>query len=159
MIVVMNEKQKGKSSKKRKRYLFKVTVVGPDDALLEMVLGVVNENVVAVDGIRIGTTDVETDESNVRAVTWSPRHSALDILLSVTYAGANAVVIVLSDEDPEIEAIYREEIKEHLGSETPTRVLIVGSGIDEFKQIEILNMFEELFEEVLETKHKNSGNV
>ncbi|MFW9850991.1 MAG: hypothetical protein ACFFF4_17825 [Candidatus Thorarchaeota archaeon] len=155
----MNEKKKGKASKKRKRYLFKVTVVGPDDALLERVLGVVNQNVVAVDGIRIGTTDVETDESNVRAVTWSPRHSALDILLSVTYAGANAVVIVLSDEDPEIESIYREEIKEHLGSKTPTRVLVVGSSIDEFKQIEILNMFEDLFEEVLETKHKNSGNV
>ncbi|MHA2423697.1 MAG: hypothetical protein ACXAEF_02855 [Candidatus Thorarchaeota archaeon] len=152
----MAEKKESKETKKQKRYLFKVTVVGPDDALLEKVLAVVNENVVAVDGVRIGTADVETDDSSVRAVTWSPRHTALDVLLSVTFAGANAVVIVLSDEDTELESIYRKEIDEHLGSDTPTRVLTVGSGIDDFKQHEIINMFEELFEEVLQSKQKNS---
>ncbi len=146
------KKAKKDESKKRKRYLFKVTVVGPEDAILEQVLAVVNQNAVAVDGIRIGTTNMDTKGSNVRAVTWSPRHSALPILLDVTYSGANAVVIVLKDKDPEIEAIYREEICEHLGSRTPTRLLTVGSDIDEFKRHEILNMFEELFQEVLESK-------
>lgn len=155
----MAGKKKGSASKKQKRYLFKVTIVGPDDALLEKVLGVVNQSAVSIDGIRIGTTDVETNDSKVRAVTWSPRHSALDVLISVTFAGANAVVIVLRDTDPEIEAIYRKEIDDHLGSDTPTRVLTVGTGIDEFKQLEILTMFEELFQEVLETKEKNSKSV
>jgi hypothetical protein len=158
-ISKMAGKKKGSASKKQKRYLFKVTIVGPDDALLEKVLGVVNQSAVSIDGIRIGTTDVETNDSKVRAVTWSPRHSALDVLISVTFAGANAVVIVLRDTDPEIEAIYRKEIDDHLGSDTPTRVLTVGTGIDEFKQLEILTMFEELFQEVLETKEKNSKSV
>ena len=142
--------------KKSKRYLFKVTVVGPEDALLEQVLAVLNQSAVAVDGIRIGTTSMETNGSKVRAVTWSPRHSALDILLGVSYAGANAVVIVLRDTDPEIEAIYRNEIIEHLGSGTPTRILMVDSGIDKFKQHEILSMFEELFQEVLESKKNDT---
>ncbi|MHA1907605.1 MAG: hypothetical protein ACW98Y_09960 [Candidatus Thorarchaeota archaeon] len=150
----MAGKKKSSKAKKQKRYLFKVTVVGPDDALLEKVLGVVNENVVAVDGVRIGTADVETDDSKVIAVTWSPRHTALDVLLSVTFAGANAVVIVLSDQDSELESIYRKEIDEHLGPDTPTRVLTVGSVIDDFKHHEILAMFEDLFEEVLESKQK-----
>ncbi|MDF1539827.1 MAG: hypothetical protein P1Q69_13085, partial [Candidatus Thorarchaeota archaeon] len=150
------KKVKTPESKKRKRYLFKVTIVGPEDAILEKVLLVVNQSAVAVDGIRIGTTNVETKDSKVRAVTWSPRHSALDVLLDVTYSGANAVVIVLKDTDPEIEAIYREEICEHLGSGTPTRILTVGSDIDEFKRHEILNMFEELFQEVLDSKNKDS---
>jgi len=144
--------KKSSKDKKQKRYLFKVAIVGPDDALLEKVLGVVNENVVAVDGVRIGTADVETDDSQVKAVTWSPRHTALDVLLDVTFKGANAVVIVLNDNDTELEAIYRKEIDEHLGVNTPTRVFTVGSGIDDFKQHEILNMFEDLFEEVLESK-------
>ena len=155
----MAGKKKGSVSKKQKRYLFKVTVVGPDDALLEKVLGVVNQNTVAIDGIRIGATDVETDDSKVRAVTWSPRHSALDVLLSVTFAGANEVVIILNDKDHDIEAIYRKEIVDRLGSDTPTRVLTVGTEIDEFKQHEILTMFEELFQAVLEAKQKNSKSV
>ncbi|MFW9910493.1 MAG: hypothetical protein ACFFEF_18205 [Candidatus Thorarchaeota archaeon] len=141
-------------TKKRKRYLFKVAVVGPDDSLLEDVMTVVNQGAVSVDGIRIGTTKMETDDSTVRAVTWSPRHSALDVLLDVTYAGANGAVIVLRDADPEIEVIYRNEIREHLGSGTPTRVLCVGTEIDRFKQHEIQNMLEELFKEILESKRK-----
>jgi len=150
------KRTKKTESKKRRRYLFKVAVVGPEDALLEQVLAVVNQSAVAVDGIRIGTTSMETNGSNVQAVTWSPRHSVLDILLSVTYSGANAVVIVLRDTDPEIESIYRNEILEHLGSETPTRILTVGSGIDKFKEHEILSMFEELFQEVLESKKNDT---
>ncbi len=129
-------------------------MIGPDDTLLEKVLSIVNENAVAVDGIRIGTTAIETEESNVRAVTWSPRHSALEMLLSVTFAGANAVVIVMPDADPEIELIYRNEIREHLGSGVPTRVLIIDSEIDKFKRLEIVTVFDELYHDILEMKHK-----
>ena len=131
--------------------------MGPDDKLLEKVLSIVNQNAVAVDGIRIGTTAVETEESNVRAVTWSPRHSALELLLSVTYAGANAVVIVMPDADPEIETIYRNEIRAHLGSGVPTRVVLIDSEIDEFKRLEIVTLFEELYQEILEVKEKSES--
>jgi hypothetical protein len=142
---------------RKKRYLFKVTIVGPDDAILERVLSVVNDAAVSVDGIRIGTTAVETDESDVRAVTWSPQHTALDMLLSVTFAGANAVVIVMPDIDPAIESIYRNEIRQNLGSGVPTRMIVVGSEIDDFKRVEIISTFEDLFHEILERKEKSES--
>ncbi len=142
---------------RKKRYLFKVTIVGPDDGILERVLAVVNDAAVSVDGIRIGTTAVETDESDVRAVTWSPQHSALDMLLSVTYAGANAVVIVMPDVDPAIESIYRNEVRQNLGSGVPTRMIAVGSEIDDFKKVEIMNTFDDLFHEILDRKEKSKS--
>lgn len=134
-----------------------MTVIGPDDKLLEKVLSIVNENAVAVDGVRIGTAAIETEESDVRAVTWSPRHSALEMLLSVTFAGANAVVIVMRDADPEIESVYRNEIREHLGSGIPTRILLIPSDIDEFKRLEIETVFDELYHEILELKSKSKS--
>lgn len=142
---------------RRKKYLFKVTIVGPDDGILDRVLAVVNDAAVSVDGIRIGTTAVETGESDVRAVTWSPQHSALDMLLSVTYAGANAVVIVMPDVDPAIESIYRNEIRQNLGSGVPTRMIVVGSEIDDFKKVEIMNTFDDLFHEILDRKEKSKS--
>ncbi|MFW9918224.1 MAG: hypothetical protein ACFFED_01380 [Candidatus Thorarchaeota archaeon] len=156
-LTISSDKKKTAGKRSKKRYLFKVTVVGPDDKLLEKVLSIVNDNAVAVDGIRIGTAAIETEESNVRAVTWSPRHSALEMLLSVTFAGANAVVIVMPDADPEIEAIYRNEIREHLGSGVPTRVLIIDSEIDKFKRLEIVTTFDELYNEILLLKNKSES--
>ena len=112
------------------RYLFKITMVGPEDRLLEKVLSVINENVVAVDGIRIGATHLETEDSDVRTLFMSPKHSALDILLSLTYKGAKAVMIVLKEPDQEIETMYRNEIRENLGQGIPTRVITVSAEID-----------------------------
>ena len=143
------KKKSKKEEKQKSRYLFKITVVGPEDRLLEQVLGVFNEQVMSVDGIRIGAAKIETEDSNVSTLFMSPKHSALDILLSLTYKGATGVIIVLKDADPEIETMYRNEIRENLGEGIPTRVICVGSDIEEFKRNEIQNLLDELMEEIL----------
>lgn len=143
-----------KTSKKIKKYLFKITVVGPDDKLLMDVLSLFDDPVVAVDGIRIGSTEVDFDTSEVHAVFMSPRHSALDVLLALTYKGASGVIIVLMEPDLEIETLYRNEVRENLGTETPTRIITTGSSIDRFKQTEIHHIFEDVVMEILELKTK-----
>jgi len=144
---------------KRSRYLFKITVVGPDDKLLEAVLSTFDDPVVAVDGIRIGSTEVDTDTSEIHAVFMSPKHSALDILLTLTYKGASAVIIVCKDADPEIETIYRNEIRENLGTGVPTRVVQVDLPIDDFKKNEIHHCFDEVIEEILEKRTKSEKSA
>jgi hypothetical protein len=136
------------------RYLFKITVVGPEDKLLTDVLKVFNEHVISIDGIRIGSGEMETESTDVRVLFMSPKHSAMDLLLSMTYKGASAVIIVLRDADPEIETIYRNEIRETVGEGIPTRVVIVGSEIDRYKQNEIAHLFEEIIEEILSSKKR-----
>lgn len=142
------------TQKKRSKYLFKITVVGPDDKLLEAVLSTFEDPVVAVDGIRIGSTEVDTDTSEIHAVFMSPKHAALDILLTLTYKGASAVIIVCKDVDPEIETIYRNEIRENLGTGIPTRVIQVDIPIDKFKRNEIHHLTDEIIEEILEKRTK-----
>lgn len=150
MIDGMSPKKKSKEPEKQKsRYLFKVTVVGPDDRLLEQVLGVFNEQVVAVDGIRIGATKIEREDSDVQTLFMSPKHSALDILLSLTYKGATGVIIVLKDANPELEIMYRNEVRENLGAGVPTRIICIDSEIDDFKRNEIQNLLDELMDEIL----------
>ncbi|MHA2020986.1 MAG: hypothetical protein ACW96N_04675 [Candidatus Thorarchaeota archaeon] len=143
------KKKPKKAEKQKSRYLFKVTVVGPDDRLLEQVLSVFNEQVMSVDGIRIGATKVEREDSDVQTLFMSPKHSALDILLSLTYKGATGVIIVQKDADPEIETMYRNEVRENLGEGIPTRVICVGSDIEDFKRNEIHNLLDELMDEIL----------
>jgi hypothetical protein len=137
---------------KKARYLFKITVVGPEDRLLESVLRVFNVNVVAVDGIRIGSAAFETDSTDVKALTMSPKHSALDVLLSMTFKGANGVMIVLPDADPEMETLYRNEVREQLGAGTPTRVIVIESELDDYKRAEISLVFEEIIEEIVASR-------
>ncbi|MFW9844258.1 MAG: hypothetical protein ACFFEV_06770 [Candidatus Thorarchaeota archaeon] len=84
----------------------------------------------------------------------SPKHSALDILLTLTYKGASAVIIVCKDADPEIETIYRNEIRDNLGTGIPTRVVQVALPLDEFKKNEIHHAFDEVIEEILEKRMK-----
>lgn len=146
-------KKKSSKKKAKSKYLFKVTVVGPDDSLLESVLSTFDP-VVKVDGIRIVSADHSTDDSDVRAVFMSPKHAALDILLSMTFKGASAVIIVLRDPDPEMETVYRNEIRENLGAKVPTRVCTVGSTLDEFTRTQIHHTFDELMEEILSLREK-----
>jgi hypothetical protein len=152
----MTSTDKEKTSKKRikSKYLFKITVVGPDDSLLEDFLSTFDP-VLKVDGIRIVSADHSTDDSDVRAVFMSPKHAALDILLSLTFKSASAVIIVLRNPDPELETIYRNEIRENLGTKVPTRVVTVESKIDKFKRTEIHLTFDELIEEILAQKEKD----
>lgn len=145
---------KKKDDKKISKYLFKITVVGPDDKLLMDVLSIFDDPVVSVDGIRIGSTEVDFDTSEVHAVFMSPRHSALDILLALTYKGASGVIIVLREPDPEIETLYRNEIRKNLGGEIPTRVVTIGSTMDKFKRTEIEHIFDDVVAEILERKTK-----
>jgi len=147
------EKEKKTKKREKSKYLFKITVVGPEDALLEDVLSTFDP-VVKVDGIRIVSAGHSTDDSDVKAVFMSPRHAALDILLSMTYKGASAVIIVLRDPDPEIEAVYRNEIRENLGTKVPTRVVTIGSSLDKFKRNEIHHTFDDLIEEILAQREK-----
>lgn len=136
----------------KSRYLFKITVVGPDDGLLEQVLSTFNDPVVSVDGIRIGSTDVDFNSSEVHAVFMSPRHSALEILLALTFKGASGVLIVLKEADPEIESIYRNEVRENLGTNVPTRTVIIDSELDDFKKTEIHHIFDEVIAEIMEKR-------
>ena len=147
-----DEKEKTKKRAKSK-YLFKITVVGPDDGLLEDVLSTFDP-VVKVDGIRIVSADYVADDSDVRAVFMSPKHAALDILLSLTYKGASAVIIALRDPDPDLETVYRNEIRENCGTKIPTRVFTMGSSMDDFKRNEIHHIFDELIEEILSMREK-----
>ncbi|MFX1416855.1 MAG: hypothetical protein ACFFC0_08580 [Promethearchaeota archaeon] len=143
-------KKKAKEKPKEKsRYLFKITVVGPEDPLLERVLAVFNEQVVAVDGIRIGATKFELADSDVGTLFMSPEHAALDILLSLTFKGAKGVIIVLREHDPQIETVYRNEIRKNLGEGIPTRVISVSGDLDEFKRTEIQSVLDDLLREIL----------
>jgi hypothetical protein len=147
------EKNKTVNKSVKSKYLFKITVVGPDDSLLEEVLSTFDP-VIKVDGIRIVSADHSTDSSEVRAVFMSPKHAALDILLSLTFKGASAVIIVLKDPDPELETIYRNEIRQNLGVKIPTRVVTVESKLDAYKRNEIHHTFDELIEEILAQREK-----
>lgn len=147
------DKKKTSNKRVKSKYLFKVTVVGPDDSLLEDVLSTFDP-VVKVDGIRIVSADHSTDDSDVRAVFMSPKHAVLDILLSLTFKGANAVIIVLKDPDPELETIYRNEIRENLGTKVPTRIVTIESTLDEFKRNEIHHTFDNLMDEILAQREK-----
>ncbi|MHA2380061.1 MAG: hypothetical protein ACXADS_12375 [Candidatus Thorarchaeota archaeon] len=149
------EKKPKKEHKEKSRYLFKITVVGPDDTLLERVLGVFNEQVVAVDGIRIGATKFELGDSDVRTLFMSPEHAALDILLSLTFKGAKGVIIVLREMDPQIETVYRNEIRNNLGEGIPTRVISLGAEMDEFKRTEIHSVLDDLLQEILQGAASN----
>jgi hypothetical protein len=152
MMTPTDKKKTGKKRAKSK-FLFKITVVGPDDVLLEDVLSTFDP-VVKVDGIRIVSADTSTDDSDIRAVFMSPKHAALDILLSMTFKSASAVIIVLREPDPELETVYRNEIRENLGTKVPTRVCTVGSTLDEFTRAEIHHTFDELIEEILVMREK-----
>jgi hypothetical protein len=138
----------------KSRYLFKITVVGPDDRLLEEVLSTFDDPVVAVDGIRIGSTDLDLDSSEVRAVFMSPEHSALDILLALTFKGASGALIVLKEADPQIETVYRNEVRENLGAKVPTRTVVIDCGLDDFKKAEIHHVCDEVIAEILEDRKK-----
>ncbi|MFW9787640.1 MAG: hypothetical protein ACFFE2_03310 [Candidatus Thorarchaeota archaeon] len=151
--MTLSDKKKKPQKRAKSKYLFKITVVGPDDTLLENVLSTFDP-VVKVDGIRIVSADHTTDDSEVRAVFMSPKHAALDILLSLTFKGASAVIIVLRDPDPEIETVYRNEIRENLGAKVPTRVCTIGPSFDEFKRAEVHHTFDELIEEILAQREK-----
>jgi hypothetical protein len=147
-------KDASKDAKRKAKYLFKVTVVGPDDSLLDEVLRVINENVVSIDGIRIGSTEIEAEGTDVRAVTMSPKHTALDVLLTVTFTGAKGALIIMKEPDPEIESIYRKEISEKLGSEIPTRIVFVGDKIEDYQKNEVIYNLGEIVEEILEKRKK-----
>jgi hypothetical protein len=149
------EKKAKKEPKEKSRYLFKITVVGPEDPLLERVLAVFNEQVVAVDGIRIGATKFELADSDVGTLFMSPEHAALDVLLSLTFKGAKGVIIVLREPDPQLETVYRNEIRNNLGEGIPTRVICLGADLDEFKRTEIQSVLDDLLREILEATESN----
>ncbi|MFX0045606.1 MAG: hypothetical protein ACFE8Z_07135 [Candidatus Hermodarchaeota archaeon] len=149
------KKKVKKKPKEKSRYLFKITVVGPEDPLLERVLAVFNEQVVAVDGIRIGATKFELADSDVGTLFMSPEHAALDVLLSLTFKGAKGVIIVLREPDPQLETVYRNDIRDNLGEGIPTRVICLGDDLDEFKRTEILSVLDDLLREILEVASSN----
>ncbi len=142
------------SEDRKSRYLFKITIVGPDDSLLREVMDTINKNNLAVDGIRIGSVDVEAGRSEVRAVMMSPTRRAMDILLSLTFRGATAALIVLREPDPELETKYRNEIRSKIGEGYPTRVFCVGDKLDAHKRDELVRLFNELIEEMVEAREK-----
>jgi hypothetical protein len=143
-----------KSKKPKKtRYLFKITVIGPDDSLLKEVLHAFNEKVVEVDGIRISAAGLKTDDSDVKALIMSPAYSALDLMLSLTFKGASGVIIVLSEPDEETECMYRSEVKTNAG-EVPTRTLSVGPRLTEEKGKEIVRLLNDMLQEIVSARER-----
>ncbi|TFF92434.1 hypothetical protein EU545_00965 [Candidatus Thorarchaeota archaeon] len=139
---------------KKQRYSLKITLVGPDDELLESVLAALMDQTVAVDGIRIGSAGMETKDSDVRALIMSPRDTAMDLLFSLSYRGATGALIVLPEVTPELETEYRNEVRENLGDRYPTRVFEAGDCLDEDKCAELAQLFTDLLEEMLEQRQK-----
>lgn len=92
------------------------------------------------------------EKTDVKTLFMSPQHSALDILLSVTYAGASGVIIVLKEANPEMETLYRNEVREEIGTDVVTRVITIGSGMDDFKRNELAVLLDEMVEEILSVK-------
>ncbi len=132
------------------RYLFKITVVGPEDKLIERFMRIFHKPVFSIDGIQISSAGIETEDTDVKTVFMSPRHSALDLLFSMTYKGASGAIIILPKPDPKAEAKYRNEIRKNLGDKTPTRVII--GPISKKKNKELINILEDLITEILSTR-------
>jgi signal recognition particle receptor subunit beta len=135
----------------KSRYAFKITVIGPDDSLLEEVLRAFSDRVIEVDGIRISSAGHRTDSSDVKALIMSPGYSALDVMLSLTFKGAGGVVIVLREPDDETECMYRNEVKLNAG-EVPTRVLAAGSKFNDKKRKEIVRLLNNMLEEMVSAR-------
>ncbi len=131
----------------KSRYLFKITVVGPDDELIKQFLEFFNKDIYSIDGIQITSTGVETQQSEVRTLFMSPRHSALDLLFSLTYKGARAAIIVLPKADPKMETKFRNEIRENLGENVPTRVII--GPLKQSDEKRFAAVLEEIISEIL----------
>ena len=137
--------------KRSARYVIKVTIVGPDDSMLYQVLEAIADKSVTVDGIRIGSRDLKGRDLEVQAVVMLPTRHAMDILVSLTFKGASAAIVVLESPDPELESKHRNEIRENVGH-VPTRVFYVGSELDKEKKRELLSLFHDLVNEVMATR-------
>ncbi len=136
---------------KKTRYLFKITVIGPDDSLLEEVLHAFSQKVMEVDGIRISAAGHKTDRSDVKALIMSPAFSALDLMLSLSFKGASGVIIVLREPDEETECMYQSEVKLNAG-DLPTRTLLVGPRLTEEKSKEIVRLLDDMLEEMVSAR-------
>ncbi len=139
---------------KKSRYSFKITIVGPDDELLEGVLTALMDQTIAVDGIRIGSADMKGLGSDVRALIMSPKDTAMNLLFSLSYKGATAALIVLPESRPELETKYRNEVRENLGERYPTRVFTADGRLDQRKCSELAEVFRDLVGEMLEQRQK-----
>ncbi|TXT57485.1 MAG: hypothetical protein BAJATHORv1_10187 [Candidatus Thorarchaeota archaeon] len=139
------------SERKGQRFLFKITLLGPDEDLLEEVVRIFNKDLVSVDGISIGSIERESHGADVRAVFMFSKHSALDILLTMTYTGAHGAMVVLEKTDPDLEAKYKNKVKEKIGS-VPCRLLILDEPLDDDERKRIISAFEGLVEELLTTR-------
>ncbi len=139
---------------KKSRYSFKITIVGPDDELLEGVLTALMDQTIVVDGIRIGSADMKTLDSDVRALIMSPKDTAMDLLFSLSYKGATAALIVLPESTPELETKYRNDVRENLGERYPTRVFTADGRLDQTKCAELAEIFRDLVGEMLEQRQK-----
>jgi len=133
---------------KKTRYLFKITVIGPDDFLLKEVLHAFSEKVVEVDGISISAAGHKTGNSDVEALIMSPAYSALDVMLSLTFKGASGVIVALREPDELTELAYRNKAKSNAG-DVPTRALSVGPGLTDEKRKEIVRLLNEMLEEIV----------
>jgi hypothetical protein len=138
------------------RYLFKITVIGPDDFLLREVLHALSEKVIEVDGIHVTSAGHKTDKSDVKALIMSPAYSALDLMLSLTFKGAGGVIIVLRETDEETECMYQSEAKLNAG-DVPTRTLIVGPALTDEKRKEIIRLLNDMLEKMVSAReHKGT---
>ncbi len=139
-------------STERARYLFKITIVGPDDELLGKVLEVFSDTTLAVDGIRIGSTRVAVSGSEVGTVLMSPGKTAQSLLLTLSYKGSAGAIIVLKNADPQTEEFYRNEARKNLGAQSPIRVFVVDSGMTKEKKAELVCLLDNIVTEIIQKR-------
>ncbi|MBD3406345.1 MAG: hypothetical protein GF411_09565 [Candidatus Lokiarchaeota archaeon] len=137
--------------RKGQRFLFKISLMGPDESLLEEVVRIFNKDLVSIDGISIGSVKRESHGADVKAVFMFSKHSALDILLTLAYTGAHGAMIVLESPNPELESEYRNRVRENIGT-VPCRLLVLDSPLDKEESKRIIDAFENLVEELLEAR-------
>ncbi|MEM2143218.1 MAG: hypothetical protein QXS20_00130 [Candidatus Thorarchaeota archaeon] len=133
----------------KQRFVFKITVLGPDDELLKSVLEGINKQTLSVNGIVIGSTKVELEQSDVSTLMMSPSQSAHRLLLSLTFRGAHAALIVMREPDPVEEATYRNQVRREIGTDVPVRVFVTGQRLTKRKIDDMLIILNELADELV----------
>ncbi len=139
-------------SKKKKKYLFKITVDGPNDSLNQDVLKIITQSYVQIHGLGIYETTKETDNERINTVIMSPKHDAMHFMLSLSYKRSSGALIVLENKHKDKEQNYRERVIKNAG-DIPTRIIHIPDGIDHEELKKLIGKYlDELIDEIIEIK-------
>ncbi len=137
---------------KKKKYLFKITVDGPNDALNQDVLKIITQSYVQIHGLGIYETTKETDNEQINTVIMSPKHDAMHFILSLSYKRSSGALIVLEEKYKDRVHEYEERVVKNAG-EIPTRIIVIPkeTNSEELKKL-VEKYLDELIDAIIEIK-------